>query len=536
MQPMLRWMHSFRVRVLLVVCLVAGVPLGLMGLWITGSASQASEELLRARVAEVLEHVVGDIVGRWVRERSAVLDIAESPLVRQVVRNGVTVLDEDFLTRALTLRDATGRTIRAVEPEDPLRLSEPSIPLSVPVHVSALGPRIGSLEVTVPIESLLSGRRISPGGVQIIVGVFDARTGAPLVPLPFAWPTETTDAVEWGGDRWFVQARSVAEPQLELVGAAPLTPFEQPLRAAARRGLWMLLVVSALGLALASVLTRRVTRSLDQLTDVAEAVSGGTLELQVAEGGGVEFDRLARAFNRMTASLRTTLQQLAEQRALARIGEFGASLAHEVRNPLTAIRVDLQVVEEALPDQSPTLRPLRRALGEVDRLNDVVENALLATRLARTDLSPVDLRVPLEAAADAARKTIQRPLSIPIQIRSAEPLVVAGDRSALEQLFLNLLLNAVEAVRDRGEVAVVAGRDGDEIFVWIQDSGTGLTPAVARQAFEPFFTAREGGTGLGLTIASRLVRAHTGSVELEPLPEGGALAKVRLPAYERKPA
>ena len=536
MRPMFGWIHSFRVRVLLVVCLVAGVPLGLMGLWITGSASRTSEELLRVRVAEVLEQVAGDIVGRWVRERSTVLDIADSPLVRQAVRDGDAEFDVAFLTRALTLRDTTGRAVHAVEPEQSLRLSEPRIPLHVPVYASPLGRRIGTLEATVTIGTLLSGRGISPGDVQIIVGVFDAQTHAPLVPLPFAWPAETTNAVEWGGDRWFVQTRSVAEPQLELVGAAPLTPFEQPLRGAARRGLWILFVVAALGLMLASVLTRRLTRTLDLVTAAAEAISGGTLDLQVAEGGGPEFDRLARAFNRMTASLRSTLQQLAEQRTLARIGEFGASLAHEVRNPLTAIRVDLQVVEEALPDQSPMLRPLRRALGEIGRLNDVVGSALLATRVARQDLSPVDLRIPLEAAVDTARKTIQRPLSIPIQIRSPEPLVVRGDGSGLEQLFLNLLLNAVEAVRDRGEVAVVAGCDGDEIFVWIQDSGTDLTAAVARQAFDPFFTRREGGTGLGLTIAARLARAHSGSVELEPSPGGGALAKVRLPAYEGKPA
>ena len=388
-----------------------------------------------------------------------------------------------------------------------------------------------------PIETLFSGRRVSPVGVQILVGVFDTETDTPLVPLPFAWPTDTAGPIEWGGESWFIQTRQVAEPNVRLVGAAPLTAFEQPLRAAARSGVWILLAVAVLGLIVASALTSRMAGTLDRLTDAAETVAGGSLDRQVAEGGGPEFDRLAQAFNRMTASLRATLKELAEQRALGRLGEFAASLAHEVRNPLTAIRVDLQVAEETLPAQSPSLRPLRRALSEIDRLNHAVESALLTTRVARKALSPIDRRRPLEAAAEAARKTGQRPMVIPIQIDASEPLTVPGDQSALEQMFLNLLLNAVDAVRERGEITVVARREGGEVVVCVQDTGHGLTPDIARQALEPFFTTREGGTGLGLTIAARLARAHNGSVELESTPGGGARSTVRLPAQaDRDPA
>ena len=344
------WLHSFRVRVLLVICLVAGVPLALMGLWITGSTSRASEELLRTRVAAVLEEVASDVSDRWVQERSAVLDIADNPFVRQGVRDGD--VDASVLTRALTIRDVRGRTLLASGPNDPPRTPEPYIPLSVPVYASTLGPRVGSLEAPVPIETVFSGRRVSPVGVQILVGVFDTETDTPLVPLPFAWPTDTAGPIEWGGESWFIQTRQVAEPNVRLVGAAPLTAFEQPLRAAARSGVWILLAVAVLGLIVASALTSRMAGTLDRLTDAAETVAGGSLDRQVAEGGGPEFDRLAQAFNRMTASLRATLKELAEQRALGRLGAFAASLAHEVRNPLTAIRVDLQVAEETLSAQS----------------------------------------------------------------------------------------------------------------------------------------------------------------------------------------
>ena len=169
--------------------------------------------------------------------------------------------------------------------------------------------------------------------------------------------------IEWAGDRWLVQPRTLLEPPLKVVGAAPITPFEQPLREAAQNGRWILLIVSVSGIVLASLLTGRMTRGLDRLANAADAVSLGALERRVEEENTQELQRLARAFNRMTTSLRSTLHELSEQRARARIGEFAASLAHEVRNPLTAIRVDLQVAEEALAEGSPPLRPLRRALA-----------------------------------------------------------------------------------------------------------------------------------------------------------------------------
>jgi signal transduction histidine kinase len=106
-------------------------------------------------------------------------------------------------------------------------------------------------------------------------------------------------------------------------------------------------------------------------------------------------------------------------------------------------------------------------------------------------------------------------------------MLVPGDASALEQLFLN----AVEAVRDHGEVRVEVERVEEQVIVRVIDTGVGLTPNVARRAFELFFTTREGGTGLGLSIAGRLARAHDGSVALDGAPGRGATATVTLPLW-----
>jgi len=482
-------------------------------------------------VEQALEEAAQGIASRWVSERSAALDLAETPRVRQILLEGSDdAWDNDPLpARDVVIRDQNGRALVSL-PRRAGRITEPGITLIATVHASTLGPAIGTVETTVPIGALVRDRALAPGGVGIIIGVRDGEN-SPLIPLPFEWEIDAGSVIEWGGDRWYVQPLILSEPSLTLVGTAPLTPFEQPLMDAARSSLWILLLVSVTGLIVATLLTGRMTRGLDDLADAAEAVAAGALDRRVDESGASELGRLARAFNRMTASLQATLKQLAERRALARTGEFAASLAHEVRNPLTAIRVDLQVAQEGLAPGSPSLRPLRRALGEIDRLDSAVGSALTATRVAHRKLEPIDLLVPLDAAIAAAEKTAARPTPISRHVGCELPPRVSGDPGALEQVFLNLLLNAIEAVRVRGDVRVMVEEEDTSLIVRIVDTGAGLSPESAAQAFEPFFTTRKGGTGLGLTIANRLARAHDGSVELAPTPGGGTTATVRLPRY-----
>ena len=536
-------MQSFRARFVLLVAFVAVVPLAVVGAWITRTAARSAEDLLRARLHEALEQASVGLVERWSRHRSRLLDLAGQAELRQAlatpasdqageppaaVMQAVERIGTPF--SSIDVRDESGRAVWTLETSEMARrFPAPGIQLRAAVHLSPLGRAVGSLDTTLPVAALVSDRGPTPGGVGAIVGVFDSRNGAPLVPLPFDRPQEVGRPFEWGGDRWIAVTRPLAEPALTLVGAAPLTAFERPLRDAARTSLWILAIVGLAGLAVATVLTARMTGSLGRLAGAAEAVAAGDLDRRVEERGADEIGRVARAFNGMTASLRRTLQALADERALARVGEFAASLAHEIRNPLTAIRVDLQVVQEGLAHGSKTRKPLDRALASIERLDRTVGGALLATRAARTDRAAVDLVAPIEAAIDAARKTASRPLDIPLDVQGSRPLPVSGHSAALEQLFLNLLLNAVEAVRHGGDVRVIIERRTVDVVVRVVDTGIGLTPDQARQAFEPLFTTREGGTGLGLTIAARLARAHDASIELTGAPGKGATATVILP-------
>lgn len=529
-----RFAASFRLRILLAIVLVAVIPLGLVGIWTAQRASRAGEELLRARIDEALNFTGARALQRWAELRSRLLDLADDEAVRQSLTAASPDLPDNMepptglVFTSISLRHSGGRELsRLAVRSEAGDFAPPGIEMIVPVHESALGAAIGSIHAIVPVISLVPPERPRPGSIGAIVGIYDESGRTPFVPLPFD-PSTSGDRIMWGGDEWLIVSRTLSEAPLRLVGAAPLSPFQAPARQAARDSLVILLVVSGLGIVLMVLLTTQMTRSLERLAAAADAVAAGDLERKAEESGVDEVGRVGRAFNKMTTSLRATLQELAEQRALARVGEFAATLAHEVRNPLSAIRVDLQVAREAIAEESRAARPISRALEQIDRLDRTVGATLLATRASR---HRVDLRTPLAAACQLAASAAPRPLSIEPELPD-DPVFVPGDAAALEQVFLNILLNATEAVRDAGDIRVSLSSTEDVVEVRIEDTGVGLSADLAARAFEPFFTTRTGGTGLGLTIASRLARAHGGSITLAGTPGSGATATVSLPRFD----
>jgi signal transduction histidine kinase len=338
------------------------------------------------------------------------------------------------------------------------------------------------------------------------------------------------DDFTWNGERWLVARRVLDDPPVEMFAAAPLADYVVPFRAAARRGVIVLVIVAVLCVVAAAALTRRTTRALEELAATADAVASGDLGRTVRVPDGTEVGRLARAFNTMSDSLRRTLDALARRESLAAVGEFAAGLAHEVRNPLTAIRIDLQRADEKLDAESALRVPIRRALGQVERLDATVTGALRLARSGQVGDAMVDVLVPLDAAMHAAEPELARSrATLEVAFPPRAGLSVRGDAAALEQLFLNLLLNAAQSLDDGGTVRV-AVEDGDGVVrVAIRDAGRGMSPEVRARLFEPFYTTRSDGTGLGLPLARRIARAHGGEIDVESAPGAGTTVVVRLP-------
>lgn len=226
---------------------------------------------------------------------------------------------------------------------------------------------------------------------------------------------------------------------------------------------------------------------------------------------------------------RERFRRMSRADRLATIGELAAGAAHEIRNPLTAIRSSLQYLEAKSADE-PTKKLLGAALHETVRINEIVSALLAFSRPTDIVRERHDLRETLGESLDLV---LIQAGSRKIAVRRAfpdKPLAVEGDRSQLKQLFLNLFLNALQAMEAGGELTVEAlGKDGTKAVVAVSDTGGGIPEENLDRIFDPFFTTKKGGTGLGLSICYSIVKSHRGEIEVKSRPGKGTTIFVSLP-------
>lgn len=290
---------------------------------------------------------------------------------------------------------------------------------------------------------------------------------------------------------------------------------------------------AALGVALLAA--RRVTRPLAELTGAAESVGRGARPVSdVPVRSRDEIGTLTGAFNRMAADLKRAERELVDAAKFSFVGELAAGVAHEVRTPLGVLRSSAQLLDHSLELKDDESRELLRLLrDEVDRIDRVVSALLNLGRPRQMHLEPSPLGQILFQAADfvdaqARQKgvTIRRLAIVP------DPVILC-DPELIYQVALNLLVNAVQIVPNGGsiEIGLLPARGGYDGFE-IRDNGPGMSDEVRARIFEPFFTRREGGAGLGLTFVQRVVQEHHGRVWVESEPGRGTVFRVNLPVPE----
>lgn len=232
----------------------------------------------------------------------------------------------------------------------------------------------------------------------------------------------------------------------------------------------------------------------------------------------------------VTDELRTKARLIHSER-LAAIGRMAAHVTHEVRNPLSSIGLNVELLEEETAGSGPEVQSLLRAVHrEVDRLTAVTEEYLRLARLPDPRLEAGDLG---EAAREVAQfmraELAQASVSLEIEVESALPQV-AFDEAQLRQALLNLLRNAREALAEKGGCVrvAVAAEDG-EVRLRVSDDGPGIPPAVQARIFDPFFTTKEHGTGLGLALTQQIVAAHGGRIRVLGAPGRGTTFELAFP-------
>lgn len=229
-------------------------------------------------------------------------------------------------------------------------------------------------------------------------------------------------------------------------------------------------------------------------------------------------------------TLRALERQARAQERLAALGTMAGGLLHEIRTPLGSVMMNLDLLRTSVTDVEG-LEILDQALGSAERLSRFLVDFQIVAGLRPLRRDWIDFRDAIEAVLE----NVEIPPAIQVRQAFDGPAVVHADRDLLEHAARNLLVNAVEAIGPTGgEIAVRVSRSGDEVLLTVSDTGSGVAAAHLDHLFDPMFTTKPSGTGLGLTIATRIVSAHGGSIQVSNKPAGGATFTVRWPRAERK--
>jgi signal transduction histidine kinase len=319
---------------------------------------------------------------------------------------------------------------------------------------------------------------------------------------------------------------------------------ELSLEAAARerRAIELLLLLVALSLAVGlatAFYASRVLGPLGRVTERARAVATGDLRPMEVKAGDDEIGELARTFETMVGAIDRARSDLVAAERMAAVGRMAAHVTHEIRNPISALGLNVELLEEEvamMPPEAEEARQLLRAIrGEVDRLAGLSEQYLSLARRPTRHLEPGDvgelsasllsfLRPELERAGVQCRAVIEEGLP-----------EVNLDEAQLRQALLNLVRNAREAMPGGGELElrVVAAEGGVEVL--LDDTGPGIPEAVRASIFAPFFTTKKQGTGLGLAVTREIVDAHGGRITCEERRPHGTRFRIWLPATRDEP-
>ncbi len=272
-----------------------------------------------------------------------------------------------------------------------------------------------------------------------------------------------------------------------------------------------------------------LVRPLAALARSTERVAKGDFDVQVAETRGDEIGGLTKAFNAMASSLARYRQDLIRAEGFAALGRLASMVAHEVRNPLNAIRGCVDYLRLKRPDDELLAHHAEIIRLEIDGLNTFVRDFLGLARLPAPKREPIDLGELLGTHLDLHRaETAAQGVDIDLAFASTVA-PVSLDAHQIRSVFENLTTNALEAMTSPGTLRVSIQRQGDEALVSFADTGPGMPPEVARQLFTPFFTTKDEGNGIGLATARRIVEAHGGTLDFTTRLGEGTCFVVRLP-------
>ncbi len=330
-----------------------------------------------------------------------------------------------------------------------------------------------------------------------------------------------------------------ADKRLRLL-AARLSGSIDALSAEARdrelRSIWALAVLALLTLAVGLVVSlhvRRLLAPLARVTQRSRAVAAGDLTPHEVAPADDEIGQLEGAFEKMVSGLSRAQTLALSNERLAAIGKMAAHVTHEIRNPLSAMGLNIEMLEEELAGEGGQRAEVRSLLSaihrEVERLEHLSEEYLRVARLPQPRMEADDVAAVVQEVVVFARPEIELSrCQVGLDVEPSLPPALF-DEAQLRQALLNLLRNAREAMPSGGGIDVRVAAEGMSVVIEVADRGGGIPEPIRARVFDPFFSTKGEGTGLGLAITRHIVESHGGSVTCDPREGGGTVFRVALP-------
>lgn len=301
-------------------------------------------------------------------------------------------------------------------------------------------------------------------------------------------------------------------------------------------------ITSILAIILAFGTIQRITRPIETLVKGVRQYGDGDLTHRIKVEQHDELMVLADEFNKMAESLEKNQRQLRRMERLAALSRFAALVSHEIRNPLNAMNINMQILRRLITQtNSPTdskIKYMNIISSEIERMNSIVSNFLAITRPPELTLIRSDIHQILEEVVITLEEQARR-MGISVN-RHYCPEMLLGlfDHNQLKQVFHNILLNAFEAMPDGGSVLIETSRQPlpkgkqkplHHIIIRVIDSGMGIPKNKMGEIFEFYYTTKKSGTGLGLAIARQIIEAHKGDIKVESIEKQGTTVIIELP-------
>jgi len=303
------------------------------------------------------------------------------------------------------------------------------------------------------------------------------------------------------------------------------------------------LVITGLGMVVAFIISfymgNSIIKRIRVLKDGTEAIASGNLDYQLALDNSSSFDILDEAFNNMARSLkdrddrlRKAFMQITRTERLAALGQMAAGVAHEINNPLGGILLYSNLILEDLPGDDPSRENLEKIADQTDRCKKIVQNLLDFARAPSGEMALLNINDLIIATLNLVKdQSMFHGIVIETMLGEGLP-EVKGDKVRLEQAFLNLIINAADAMDGKGRLSIKAILSGTgHVKIFISDTGEGIDKGYIPHIFEPFFTTKDPGrgTGLGLSITYGIIRSHNGFIDVESDKGKGTTFIISLP-------